>query len=99
MSTQSANVAGKERSGFSEGGANPMVKMNSDIAEARSEMKDIPWLLAKMYASSPIVNMDQTRGEGIGMVPRLYLPVAEASDTPRTFGQKLQQWFARGEWK
>lgn len=83
----------------SEGGAQPRVKTNSDRAEEQSETQEVPWILAKMYAPSPVVNTDQTRDEGAGMVQRLYIPVTpEAQDKERPLSEKFKNWFLKGKW-
>lgn len=84
----------------SEGGAKTSVKKNADHAESESVKQDVPWILAKMYASSPIVNTDQTRDEGAGMVQRVYIPVTpEAQDKERPIAEKFKNWFLKGKWK
>jgi len=70
-----AAVANDRTINYGEGGARLPVFNNSAMAETKAGEFGIPWLLAKMYAPSPIINMDQTRDEGEGMVPRLYVPV------------------------
>jgi hypothetical protein len=88
------------RGARSEGGASPRVKDNADKAEARSYADQVPWILAKMYASSPVVNTDQSREEGAGMVDRLYIPVTpDASEKARPASEKLKNWFLKGVWK
>lgn len=67
-------VANIRTRGYGEGGARNFVLENSLKATEEADKKDIPWILAKMYAPSPIVNTDQTRDEGVGMIPRLYVP-------------------------
>jgi hypothetical protein len=82
----------------SEGGAKLRVKAHSDKAEAKGIENNIPFVLAKLYSPSPVVNLDQTRDEGGGMVPRMYIPVAGAEEIiPRTTGQKFANWIQRGK--
>lgn len=84
----------------SEGGARPSVKANADNAETESEKQAVPWILAKMYAPSPVINTDQTRDEGAGMVQRVYIPVTpEAQDKERPISEKFKNWFLKGKWK
>lgn len=99
MKRGSGTIFSQMKRATAEGGARPNVKENSDRAESESGAKEIPWLLSKIYAPSPIINMDQTRSEGNGMISRLYLPVGEAGSPPRTFGEKLGNWFTRGDFK
>lgn len=99
MSKESATIFSQMKRATAEGGARLNVKENSDKAETESREKGIPFILAKLYAPSPIVNMDQTRNAGVGMVPRLYLPIGETGTQPRTFGDKLGNWFSKGVFK
>jgi hypothetical protein len=69
-----ADVANMRTENYGEGGAKLSVFDNSVAAEQSAIEKAVPWLLSKLYAPSPIVNMDQTRDEGVGMIPRLYVP-------------------------
>lgn len=86
------------RGSRSEGGAKPRVQANAIKAESESAKQGVPFLLAKMYASSPIINTDQTRDEGQGMVNNLYIPVTpHAQETERPLGQKLRNWFLKGK--
>lgn len=82
----------------SEGGATPRVKKHSDMAEQSAINEQVPWILAKMYAPPPIVNTDQTRDEGIGMVDRVYLPGGDQAKSARTFADKMNNWLAKGDW-
>jgi len=72
-----AVVANDRTQNYGEGGARLPVFNNSTMAEEKAEEFGIPWILSKVYAPSPIVNMDQTRDEGEGMIPRLYVPVVK----------------------
>lgn len=69
-----AAIAATRTQNYGEGGAKNAVYVNSVVAEQSAIEKAVPWLLSKLYAPSPIVNMDQTRDEGTGMIPRLYVP-------------------------
>lgn len=87
------------RSAQSEGGAKPRVKQNADVAEMRAGEDQVPWLLAKMYRPSPIVNTDQSRNEGENMVQRLYIPITpEAVQRERPAFEKLKNWFLKGKY-
>jgi len=75
--SRKAEVAGNRLHNYGEGGARTPVFNNSTMATEKAEEFAIPWILSKIYAPSPIVNMDQTRDEGEGMIPRLYVPVVK----------------------
>jgi len=88
------------RGARSEGGATPRIKDNADKAEKKSGEQNVPWILAKMYQSSPVINTDQSRDEGAGMVNRLYIPITpEEKQKVRPAGEKLKNWFLKGTWK
>src|SRR3970040_1609110 len=83
----------------SEGGANPSVKTNADNAETKSKNLNVPWILAKLYQSSPIVNQDQSRNEGVGMINRVYIPVSPEAKVERGMSDKFTNWFLRGRFE
>lgn len=82
-----------------QGGANPRIKQRADMAEAHAQNEVIPWIIAKIYSPSPIINMEQKRSEGSGMVNRVYVPVEGAKEAPRTVANKIANWISKGEWK
>lgn len=97
---QREGAAALLRGARSEGGASPRVKENSDKAEAKATEQNVPWLLAKMYAASPIINTDQSRAESVGMVERTYIPVTPiAEEKSRPASEKFKNWFFKGVWK
>ena len=82
-----------------EGGANPRVKENADKAEIKSVDSNVPWIFAKLYQPSPIVNTDQSRNEGAGMISRVYIPVSPEAKVERGMGDKFTNWFLRGRFE
>jgi hypothetical protein len=94
-----ANPFGKPEQSI-DGGARPFLKQSSDAAASKATQDDVPWLLARMYAPSPIVNTSQSRAEGIGMVPSLYVQVGQADvHKQRKFGDKFSHWFFKGKFQ
>lgn len=91
----------------SKGGAKPYVQERSIKAESAATVaKETPWVAAKIYRSSPIVNTNPpiNIGGGSGMIGRIYQQIAptpeellQKKNDDRTLEAKIKNWFEFGK--
>jgi hypothetical protein len=89
------------------GGAKPRVQSEALQAESlATEVKEMPWIAAKIYRPSPVVNTNSpiNLGGGSGMISRIYQQVAptpeeveQKKQAERTVADKIRNWIEFGK--
>lgn len=82
------------------GGSIPAVQNRFTLAQFAAQRGEFPIIAANIYAPPSVVTLPlEVNTAGQGQVDRIYQPAEtpqSATTMPKTFGEKLGNWFSKG---